>query len=63
MCMHVECGEPSPHAYNTIGQFFLIMWFNDCVLGKSGQIANLIIAMVDPIPYCSICTHLGLRIY
>ena len=30
------------------------MWFNDYVLDKSGQIANPIIAKVDPIPYYSI---------
>ena len=30
----------------TVGRF-LIAWFNDCVLGKSGQIANPIIVMVD----------------
>ena len=35
---------------NTIGRF-LIAWFNECVLGKSGQIANPIIAMVDPVLY------------
>ena len=29
----------------------LIVWFNDCVLVKSGQIANPIIVMVDPVPY------------
>ena len=34
------------------------MWFNDCVLGKSGQVANPIIAMVDPIPYYSIRTFI-----
>ena len=42
---------------------FLIAWFNDCVLGKSGQIANPIIAMVDPVPYYSIRARLCLRIY
>ena len=30
---------------------FLIVWFNDCVLGKSVQIANPIIVKVDPVPY------------
>ena len=40
----------------TIGRV-LIAWFNDCILGKSGQIANLIIAMVDPVPYYSIRAH------
>ena len=36
-----RCGELN----NTIGQgyFFFNMWFNDCVLGKWGQITNLII--------------------
>ena len=33
----------------TIGRI-LIVWFIDCVLGKSGQIANPIVVMVDPIP-------------
>ena len=28
----------------------LIAWFNDCILEKSGQIANPIIAKVDPVP-------------
>ena len=41
---------------------FLIVWFNDCVLGKSGQIANLIIAKVDSILYYSIRVCLCLRI-
>ena len=29
------------------------MWFNDCVLGKSGQnlILNTTIVKVDPVPY------------
>ena len=35
----------------------LIAWFHDCVLGKSGQIANPIMAMVDPVPYYCICAH------
>ena len=26
-------------------------WFSDCVLGYSGQIVNLIFALVDPVPY------------
>ena len=30
---------------------FLIVWFSDCVLGKSGQIVNPIIAKVNPILY------------
>ena len=46
----------------TVGRV-LIAWFNDCVLGKSGQIANPIIAMVDPVPYYSIRACLCLRIY
>ena len=41
----------------------LIAWFNDCILGKSGQIANPTIVKVDPVPYYSIRTHLCLRIY
>ena len=36
---------------------------NDCVLVKIGQIANPIIAMDDPVPYCSIRARLCLRIY
>ena len=47
---------------NTVGRV-LTAWFNDCVLGKSGQIANPIIAMVDPVLCYSICAHLCLRIY
>ena len=47
---------------NTVGRV-LFAWFNDCVLGKSGQIANPIIAMVDPISYYSIRARLCLRIY
>ena len=43
-------------ASSTIGRV-LIAWFNDCVLRKSGQIANPIIAMVDPVPYYNIHTH------
>ena len=38
---------------NTIGQF-LIVWFNDYVFGKSNQITNPIIAMVNPVLYYSI---------
>ena len=42
----------------------LIVWFNDCVLGKSGQIVNPVITMVvDPIRYYSVHVHLSLRIY
>ena len=36
---------------------------NNCVLVKSGQIANPIIAIDDPVPYCSIRARLCLRIY
>ena len=46
----------------TVG-LVLIAWFNNYVLVKSGQIANPIIAVVDPVPYCSIRTHFCLRIY
>ena len=34
----------------TVGRV-LIACFNDCVLGRSGQIANQIIVMVNPVPY------------
>ena len=47
---------------NTVGQFS-ITWFNNCVLGNSGQITNPIIVKVDPIPYYSIRVHSCLRIY
>ena len=43
-----------------IGQV-LIAPFNDCVLVKPGQIANPIIVMNDPIPYCSIRARLCLQ--
>ena len=46
----------------TVGRV-LIAWFNDCALGKSGQIANPIIAMVDPVPCYSVRARLCLRIY
>ena len=46
----------------TVGRV-LIVWFNDGILGKSGQIANPIIAMADPVPYYSMRAHLCLRIY
>ena len=46
----------------TVGRF-LIAWFNNCILVKSGQIANLITAMVDPILYYSIRACLCLQIY
>ena len=42
----------------TVGRV-LIAWFNDCVVGRSGQIANSIIAMVDPVRYYSIHTHVN----
>ena len=47
---------------NTVGRV-LIAWFNDCALGKSGQIANPIIVIVNPIPCYSIRARLCLRIY
>ena len=37
------------------GAGFLIVWFYDHVLGKSGQLLSLIIAMVDSVLYCRIC--------
>ena len=37
-------------SHSTVGRV-LIAWFNDCVLGRSGQIANPIIAMIDLVPY------------
>ena len=40
----------------------LIAWFNDCVLPWSSQIANLIIALIDPVPYYRIRASLCLRI-
>ena len=42
---------------NTVG-LVLIVWFNNCVLRKSGLIANPIIAIVDPVPYYSIHTFI-----
>ena len=33
----------------------LIVWFYDCILGKSDQDANPIIAKIDPISHYSIC--------
>ena len=39
---------------STVGRF-LVALFNDCVLGKSGQIANPTIVIVDPTLYYS--TH------
>ena len=46
---------------NTVGRV-LIAWLNACVLGKSGQIANPIIARVDSVLYYCICARLCLRI-
>ena len=37
----------------TVG-WVLIVWINDCVFGLSGQIAYLIIVMVNSVPYNSI---------
>ena len=37
---------------------FLIVWFNNCVLGNSGQIANPIIVMVDPVLYYIVYSHI-----
>ena len=47
---------------DTVG-LVLIAWFNNCVQVKSGQIANPIIAIVDPVLYCSIRARFCLRIY
>ena len=47
---------------DTVGRV-LIACFSDCVLGKLGQIANPIIAMVDPVPYYSIHPCLCLQMY
>ena len=40
-------------AYMYVGRV-LIAWFNDCILGKSGQIVNPIIVTVNPVLYYSI---------
>ena len=40
---------------NAIGCFSM-RYFNDCIIGKSAQIVNIIIAMVDLIPYYNECT-------
>ena len=45
---------------NTVGRV-LNAWFNNCVVGKSGQSANPLIAKVDPVPYNSICARLCFR--
>ena len=45
-------------SFTTTVERVLIAWFNDCVLGRSGQIANPIIAMVDPVLYYSTHTRL-----
>ena len=34
----------------TVG-WFLVMWFNNCILGKSGQIVDPLIAEFNPIQY------------
>ena len=34
-------------------------WFNDCVLDKSGQSTDPIIAMVDPVPYNLLIANVG----
>ena len=41
----------------TVGRV-LDVWFN--VLGKSGQIASLVIAKVEPVPRYGVCAHLCL---
>ena len=48
------------HSYTCTIGWVLNALFNDCVLGKSGQIANPMIAKVDPIPYYEIHAHLCL---
>ena len=53
------CGK---YSKDTVGRV-LIAWFNDCVLPWSSQIANVIIALVDPVPYYRIHASLFLRIY
>ena len=40
----------------TVG-LVLIARFKNCVQVKSGQIVNPIIAIVDPVPYSSICAR------
>ena len=45
----------------TVGRV-LIALFNNCVRVKSAQIANPIIAMNDPVPYCSIRARARLRL-
>ena len=47
--MYVIISDDLDERY-TVGRV-LNAWFNDCVLGKSGQSTNPIIAKVDPIPY------------
>ena len=46
----VLAAQPLPTDAGTVEQD-LIAQFSDCVLGESGQIANLTIAMVDLVPY------------
>ena len=38
----------------TVGCFFNYIWFNDCILGKSGRTVNPTVAKVDPILYYSV---------
>ena len=46
---------------DTVGLVYIV-WFND--LDESGQIANPMIAKVDPVLYYSVCTRiLCLQIY
>ena len=42
---------------HTVGRV-LNAWFNDCVVGKTGESTNPIIAKVDPVPYSSTCTFM-----
>ena len=52
--------------YNVYGytvDLVLSTWFNNYILVKSGQIANPVIAIVDPVPYSSIRARFCLRIY
>ena len=44
------------YMFSIVGRV-LIAWFNDCVFGLSGQITNLMIAMVNPVPYNSVHTR------
>ena len=52
--MHDHVPTPS----DTVGRV-LIAQFNNYVLVKSGKIANPVIAMDDPVPYCiSLCLQI-----